>query len=251
MTERIRAELARLAADEGIHVLYACESGSRAWGFASPDSDWDVRFLYVRPLDWYLSIREGRDVIEAMLPNDLDLAGWDLRKALGLLAKSNPSLIEWLQSPIVYAQDDAFMADFRHLAARYASRERSVRHYLHMAQGNWRSYLQADEVPRKKYLYVLRPVYACRWIERDLGPTPMEFDRLRAGAPASLEVEAATDRLLAEKRAGSELGLGPRVPELHAFLGSELERIARDVPSDEAVPDEEPLSAFFRKTLGR
>jgi predicted nucleotidyltransferase len=251
MTEPIRAELVRLAADEGIRILYACESGSRAWGFASPDSDWDVRFLYVRPLDWYLSIREGRDVIEAMLPNDLDLAGWDLRKALGLLAKSNPSLIEWLQSPIVYTQDDAFMAGFRRLAAQYASRERSVRHYLHMAQGNWRSYLQADEVPRKKYLYVLRPVYACRWIERDLGPTPMEFDRLRAGVPASPEIERAIDRLLIEKRSGSELGLGPQMPELHAFLGAELERIACNVPSDEAVLDEEPLNAFFRKTLGR
>jgi uncharacterized protein len=250
MIARIREELRRLEVEQDLRVLYACESGSRAWGFESLDSDWDVRFLYVRPRDWYLSIRERRDVVEAMLPDDLDLAGWDLRKTLGLLLKSNPSLVEWLASPIVYGQDDAFMAEFRALAAGYISTERSFRHYLHMAQGNWRAYLQDEQVPRKKYLYVLRPVYACRWLEAGLGSAPMEFDRLRAGVPGSTDIEASVDALLVEKRAGSELGVAPRIPPIHAFLESELNRLADLKISEGVSPDEEPLNEFFRRWVG-
>ena len=251
MTERIQAELRRLEEEQDLRVLYACESGSRAWGFASLDSDWDVRFLYVRPRDWYLTIREGRDVVEAMLPDDLDLAGWDLRKTLGLLLKSNPSLIEWLASPIVYTQDETFMAEFRALAADYMSTERSFRHYLHMAQGNWRAYLQGEDVPRKKYLYVLRPVFACRWIEAGLGVTPMEFDWLRAGVPAPVEVADEIERLLVEKREGNELGVGPRLNAIHEFLGTELKRFEKiEWPKEEPLV-EEPLNVFFRRWLDR
>lgn len=250
MTTRIQSELATLAREQDLRVLYACESGSRAWGFASLDSDWDVRFIYVRPRDWYLSISERRDVVEAMLPDDIDLAGWDLKKTLGLLLKSNPSLIEWLASPLVYAQDDGFMAEFRALAADYVSEERSFRHYLHMAQGNWRHYLQGEEVPRKKYLYVLRPVYACRWIERGLGAVPMEFDLLRKGVPGSAETEAEVDRLLVEKRQGSELGVGPRISAIHEFLGTELERFTT-IEWPVAPPlDEGRLDHFFRRWVG-
>lgn len=250
MFSRIQSELALLEREQGLRVLYACESGSRAWGFESIDSDWDVRFIYVRPRNWYLSVFERRDVVEAMLPDDIDLAGWDLKKTLGLLFKSNPSLIEWLASPIVYAQDEAFMADFRALAADYVSDERSFRHYLHMAQGNWRHYLQGEEVPRKKYLYVLRPVYACRWIERGLGPVPMEFDRLRQGVPASADVERQVDNLLAEKRQGVELGMGPRNEALHEFLGGELERFAA-VEWPPALPlDEGRLDQFLQRWVG-
>ncbi|MGV3613924.1 MAG: DNA polymerase beta superfamily protein [Fimbriimonas sp.] len=250
MIARIQEELRRLEVEQGLRVLYACESGSRAWGFESVDSDWDVRFFYVRPRDWYLAIRDRRDVVEAMLPDDLDLAGWDLRKTLGLLLKSNPSLVEWLASPIVYAQDDAFMAEFRALAQGYISTERSFRHYLHMAQGNWRAYLQDEQVPRKKYLYVLRPVYACRWLEAGLGSAPMEFDRLRAGVPGSPETEAQVDALLAEKRAGSELGLSPRLSEIHAFLEAELLRLGELDIRENVSPDEEPLNEFFRRWVG-
>jgi predicted nucleotidyltransferase len=247
MIDRIREELARLEQEENLRVLYACESGSRAWGFASVDSDWDVRFIYIRPTDWYLSIMERRDVVEAMLPDDIDLAGWDLRKTLGLLLKSNPSLIEWLASPFVYAQDEAFMGEFRALAADYMSDERSFRHYLHMAEGNWRHYLQGDEVPRKKYLYVLRPVYACRWLERGLGAVPMEFARLREGCPASPEVEAEVDRLIEDKRNGGELGGGPRNPILHHFLETELARFATVAWPEGPALDEGRLDDFFRR----
>src|SRR5436190_9326529 len=119
--QRVRAALARLEAERNVRVLFACESGSRAWGFASCDSDYDVRFLYVHARDWYLSVEDRRDVIEQPIVDDLDVSGWELRKALRLLRKSNPPLLEWLQSPMVYRQDAAFVAEFRALAATFYS----------------------------------------------------------------------------------------------------------------------------------
>ena len=146
--------------EEGVRVLFACESGSRAWGFASPDSDYDVRFVYVQPRDWYLSIGDQRDVIERPIVDLYDVSGWDLRKALRLFRKSNPPMLEWLGSPIVYRERTTAAASLRRIAARSFSPRACAFHYLHMARGNYREYLQADALPLKKYLYVLRPLLA-------------------------------------------------------------------------------------------
>jgi predicted nucleotidyltransferase len=165
VNQRVRDALARVETEQNVRVLYACESGSRAWGFASRDSDYDVRFLYVHPRDWYLSVDDRRDVVERPLTDELDVSGWELRKALRLLRKSNPPLLEWLQSPVVYRHDPAFTLRFSTLASSFYSPRRCFVHYLHMAFGNWRSYLAGrEEVSLKKYLYVFRPVLACRWI---------------------------------------------------------------------------------------
>jgi predicted nucleotidyltransferase len=109
----------RLTAIELAHrvgVLYACESGSRAWGFASPDSDWDVRFIYLHASDWYLSLIDWKEVIELPIEGNLDINGWDFRKSLKLLLKGNPVLFEWLASPIVYREDQTVMVRYRELA---------------------------------------------------------------------------------------------------------------------------------------
>lgn len=245
MVDQILTALGSIEAECGVRVLYACESGSRAWGFASPDSDYDVRFFYVHPRDWYLSIEGHRDVIERMLPDDLDVAGWDLRKTLGLLRKSNPALIEWLRSPIVYRQDDAFMHEFRELASTYASPHRCFLHYLHMAEGNWRTYLQDALVKHKKYLYVLRPVMAARWIERSGEMAPMEFQRLLEVCPP--EPKGAIEELLRVKASSGEMASGPPIPDIHAFLGSELARLRGLHWPRERVLEVEPLNAFFRR----
>ena len=164
--QRVRNALAQVEAARNVRVLFACESGSRAWGFASRDSDYDVRFLYVHRRDWYLSVEDRRDVIEQPIADDLDVSGWELRKALRLLRKSNPPLLEWLKSPVVYRHDPVFAAEFGALAAEFYSPRRCFAHYLHMAFGNWRDYLRGrEEVSLKKYLYVFRPLLACRWIE--------------------------------------------------------------------------------------
>ena len=144
---RVRAALDRVEAECNVRVLFACESGSRAWGFASRDSDYDVRFIYVHRPDWYLSVEDRRDVIESPIADDLDVSGCELRKALRLLRKSNPPLLEWLRSPMVYRYDPAFVAQFGALATESYSPRRCFRHYLHMAYGNWRDYLRGRITP--------------------------------------------------------------------------------------------------------
>lgn len=241
--------LAETEKQHGVRILYACESGSRAWGFASTDSDYDVRFIYVRPLSGYLKVKEDRDVIEAMLPLDIDLAGWDLRKALWLLTKSNPSLFEWLESPIVYSADKPFISEFKQIAARWYSEQRLFRHYLHMAEGNWRSYLQGEEVSHKKYLYVLRPTLACRWIEEGKGVVPMEFAHLMEVINGESDLCAAIKRLLREKEGGVELAVGPPNPVIHEFLRNELSRFTTINLEESACPEMQELDSFFQRCV--
>lgn len=248
VSERVRQELARLERERQVRVLFACESGSRAWGFASRDSDYDVRFLYVHQRDWYLSVEQRRDVIEQPLADDLDVSGWDLRKALGLLRKSNPPLLEWLKSPVVYRHDPIFAVEFGALAAEFYSPRRCFMHYLHMAFGNWRKYLEnRAEVSLKKYLYVFRPLLACRWIERQLGQVPMLFAELVAGVLEEADVRAALAELVARKQAGVELATAPPVAVLSRFVEAELYRLDALKECEEAVGDVEELNGFFRR----
>jgi len=159
MRQVIIEELKRLEREEQVRILYACESGSRAWGFPSRDSDYDVRFVYIRKPEWYLSIFEKRDVIERPISDKLDISGWDLRKALNLYRKSNPPLLEWLQSPIRYYEHSGIAEQLRRLSPLAFSPKSCMYHYLSMARGNYREYLQGERVRIKKYFYVLRPVW--------------------------------------------------------------------------------------------
>ncbi|MBN1345209.1 MAG: nucleotidyltransferase domain-containing protein [Phycisphaerae bacterium] len=249
ITQQIDAELDRIERQEHVRILYACESGSRAWGFASNDSDYDVRFIYLRPTEWYLTIRNPSDVIEPPIDGDLDLAGWDLPKALELFRKSNPPLLEWLQSPIVYRDHSGLAERLRALMPDYYSPISCMYHYLHMAQGNYREYLQGDQVWLKKYFYVLRPVLACLWIERGLGVAPTEFaallDRLIDEAP----LKRAIRRLLDDKTAGRELDQGPAIPEIAQFLDAQLARLSAENQPPPATRDPAPLDRVFVETL--
>ncbi|HEX7295435.1 MAG TPA: nucleotidyltransferase domain-containing protein, partial [Pyrinomonadaceae bacterium] len=208
-------------------MFYACESGSRAWGFPSEDSDYDVRFLYLRSRDWYLSIdlEEKRDVIERPISNMLDITGWDLRKALKLLRKSNPPLLEWLNSPIVYQQRFTIAERIRQLVPEFYSPMACWHHYLHMAEGNCREYLKGEIVWVKKYFYVLRPLLAINWIETESDVVPMEFGALVERCVKSAELKEAIETLLERKRRGQELDREPRIPAISNFIDSELERL--------------------------
>ena len=246
--QRVRHALARLEAEQNVRVLFACESGSRAWGFASRDSDYDVRFLYVHAHDWYLSVEDRRDVIEQPIADDLDVSGWELRKALRLLRKSNPPLLEWLKSPVVYQHDPVFMAEFGALAAEFYSPRRCFAHYLHMAHGNWRDYLRdRREVGLKKYLYVFRPLLACRWIERRLGQVPMLFADLVENVLEKSAAREALEELVARKQAGHELAVAPPVEALSRVVENELPRLESLKAPDEVVPDVKKLNRFFRR----
>lgn len=246
---RINAALERIEEEENVTVVYACESGSRAWGFESADSDYDVRFLYVHPTDWYLTIQPQRDVIERSVDGSLDMSGWDLRKALHLFRKSNPPLLEWLQSPVVYREKGSVSSRLRQLMPVYYSPISCMYHYLHMARGNYREYLQGEEVWVKKYFYVLRPVLACLWIEQGLGVVPMEFAILVDRIIQDRALRAAIDRLLAEKKRGEELSQGPRIPEISRFLDIQLSRLSAQNERPASTRDSQLLDRLFVEAL--
>ncbi|MCD9020208.1 nucleotidyltransferase domain-containing protein [Cohnella silvisoli] len=250
--EVIKQELNRLEQEERIRILYACESGSRAWGFPSQDSDYDVRFIYIRQTDWYLSIFDKRDVIERPISDKLDISGWDLRKALNLFRKSNPPLLEWLQSPILYTEKYSVMEQIRTVSPLTFSPKSCLYHYLNMARVNYRTYLQGERVRIKKYFYVLRPVLACEWIEKYGEMPPMEFnvlvDRLiPKGGDLSLEVQ----KLLLRKKSGEELDYEPRLNPINDYLEERLRYYAQSVGSMKAGEArlDESLDDLFRSAL--
>jgi predicted nucleotidyltransferase len=245
----IAARLRAIEAGHGVRILYACESGSRGWGFASPDSDHDVRFLYVPPLAWYLRVLPGRDVIELPISEALDINGWELRKALGLLRKGNATLIEWLDSPVQYRADAAFLEAMRRAAQQTWQPERAFRHYLHMARGNDRGYLHGKAVRHKKYLYVLRPILAAQWVLEGRGAPPMRFQTLVDELVAVPALREAIGALLTRKRAATEAEYGPPIPVLNDFIDAQLARLANaTLPVCERI-DFSPLDELFLKTV--
>lgn len=251
MRQQIIQEIANLEQELNIKILYAVESGSRAWGFASQNSDWDVRFIYVHSLDWYLSIDNKKDSYERILPNDIDLSGWELKKTLKLFRKSNPPLFEWLQSPIIYSEKESLATDLRNLAGTYFNPKSCLYHYLHMAEGNYRDYLKNEQVRIKKYFYVLRPILACHWVEHKKQMPPMEFEKLLDFAQLNPELKQEIDSLLERKMEGQELGLEPRIPILNEFLEAKIEyyqNYLKDYPAPHK-PETKVLDELFRKTL--
>lgn len=250
MNETILAKLSKIEAKENIVILYACESGSRAWGFPSDNSDYDIRFLYLRPYDWYLSIEQQRDVLEYKLEGDLDINGWDLRKALGLFRKSNPPLFEWLNSPIKYLEKYSTAEKMRQLMPVYYSPVACAHHYLHMVQGNYREYLNGEQVWLKKYFYVLRPLLAIKWIESDFGPIPTEFGILVNRMIEDFKLKAEIEHLVNLKLQGDELAKGPRIEMISDFIDKELSRLESEgVNFDSKSNSIEPLNDIFRNTL--
>ncbi|MFL6253942.1 MAG: DNA polymerase beta superfamily protein [Pyrinomonadaceae bacterium] len=252
MEERIKTSLLEIERDEGVLIFYACESGSRAWGFPSADSDYDVRFLYARPRDWYLSVdvEHKRDVIERPITDELDVSGWDIRKALMLLKKSNPPLLEWLGSPIVYREELTIADRLRNLLPEYYSPKACLHHYLHMARGNYREYLKGDTVRVKKYFYVLRPVLAIKWIEECDEVVPTEFGVLVERIIKDEGLKAIIADLIERKRQGQELDRGPVIPQISEFIRAELERL-ETTSADFRTPKTttERLNEVFRASL--
>lgn len=255
VSDAVRADiverLSTIESEHGVRVLYACESGSRGWGFASPDSDYDVRFIYVAPLSHYLSVTPHRDVIELPISDELDINGWDLRKALGLLKRGNATLIEWLDSPVVYRADALFLQEVRRVARDTHQAERSFLHYLHMARKNYRDYLRGDMVRLKKYLYVLRPLLAALWIEQGRGTAPMPFQQLVDTIVTDPALRLAIDKLLVIKRAAMESEQATPMPAINAFVEHELERLANVLPVEKLAMDVALLDTLLRETVIR
>lgn len=248
--EIIPAKLKEIEARENIRVIHCVESGSRAWGFASPDSDYDVRFIYVRPIEYYLRLDKTRDVIEWQLDDTLDINGWDLQKALRLLHSSNPTLFEWNNSPIVYKTTPEW-AEISAIIGHFFQKKAGLYHYLSTAKKNYREYLKGDMVKPKKYFYVLRPILACRWILEKQTPPPMLFSEL-ADACLDEDLVPAVSDLLRLKMETPEMGLGPRIDVINDYLDAsidEVDQLIQTLPGDERITWDE-LNHIFMDILG-
>jgi len=256
MKEMILNKLKEIEKEYQIKILYAVESGSRAWGFPSKDSDYDVRFIYIHQPQWYLSIDpQGigakRDVIEMPINDLLDISGWEITKALRLFRKSNPPLLEWLRSNIVYDQQYSFIDNVRLLENEVFYPNASLYHYLNMAKNNYREYLQSSEVKIKKYFYVLRPVLACKWIEKKQTVPPIDFQELLNEIIPEGSLKTEIQQLLKRKIAGEELNMEPKIDSINEYLDKELKHIETYCKNLNIKVDDptQKLDALFRSTL--
>ena len=175
--DKIKEILTEIELKKNVRILYACETGSRAWGFPSPDSDYDVRFIYMHERDWYLSLSQRKDTIE-YIDGDLDITGWDLRKCLILLKKSNAPLIERFQSPIEYYAIEGFKNAVKNLIGNYYSPTAVFFHHYSLAQKFWEELKDQQKVKLKNYFYLIRSLLSCHWIVKDKTVLPMEIEGL-------------------------------------------------------------------------
>ncbi len=252
VADAIRTDLAAIEERHGVRVLFACESGSRAWGFASPDSDYDVRFVYVCPRDWYLGLVPGRDVIEEPITGEMDVAGWDLRKALGLLRGGNATLLEWLRSPTVYRAEPGFAEALGQLADAAYRRDRSFHHYAALAVKDLALCQRGGDIHLKKFLYALRTALAARWSATREEPPPMRLADLVDAMvdDATVAADAVRAHIAAVVAAKARLSEGAtyRVPPgLVGYLQTLVASFGEfDVPKGAPV-SVEPFDALFLK----
>jgi predicted nucleotidyltransferase len=253
----IDARLRGIREEHRVAIGFAIESGSRAWGFPSPDSDYDCRFVFVRPASDYLTPWPKRDVIETPLEGELDINGWDLPKALKLLLKGNAVVVEWLMSPIVYDGDPGFRDALAKLAGDYADRHALSRHYLHLGRRQRATYFaDGKEVHLKKLFYALRPAAALRWLRLNPQATiaPMHFPTLMAQCDAPEAVRTLTDELITRKAMTRELGSGPLPPAIEQFIDAEFalaEETVAPEPRGLSPQAKAEAEAFFHHWVDR
>lgn len=250
MRERIGEALKRIEREHDGRILFACESGSRAWGFASPDSDYDVRFIYAKPLDWHLKLERRPDTIEWMAPDKLDLSGWELGKALRLFAGCNLALNEWFDSPEVYRAAAGFRESMRALIPGYFNAKKALHHYRSMAEKTLGDHLDGTTVGIKKAFYILRPLLACRWIIDTGAMPPTRFDALLGQALAPACSRAIQELLVRKARAaeGEKISLAPVLLD---WIADSRALVEQAFPSLAPAPrcDWGPLNRIMRQSL--
>ncbi|MFV2056704.1 MAG: nucleotidyltransferase domain-containing protein [Thiohalomonadales bacterium] len=246
--DEIIASLVDLEKQHNIKILYACESGSRAWGFPSPDSDYDIRFIYAHPIDWYLSIFPSKDTIDIPISGDSDMGGWDVRKSFGLLKKTNCALIEWLSSPIVYMEELTAINNMKMMIKPSFHAVTACHHYFSMAKRKFDDIQSGDEVKLKFYFYSLRATLCALHIIDTQSPPPMEITPLKEKYLTSTLLPLY-DQLLSEKMASLESHRGSRLEWLDEFLDLSLTYIENNVPKNQDKLATEVLDAAFRSTL--
>ncbi len=247
--QEITNKLLEIEQKEQVKILYAVESGSRAWGVESPDSDYDVRFVYVRPMKEYLKLQEQNDIIEWQLDEVFDMNGWDLKKTLIQFHKGNATLFEWANSPIIYKTTDEWNGIYKQ-CKHYFSEKIALYHYYGTANSTFKQYLQEDTVWYKKYIYALRPLLACRFIEYNHTIPPVCFENLLpciSSKPLLNEIET----MLAVKAASDEKDLNPQLPMIQQYIQQELVRYKQlsKAMEDDRVADWKTLDDIFVKIV--
>ncbi|URZ00354.1 nucleotidyltransferase domain-containing protein [Clostridium felsineum] len=248
--ELINFKLDEIEKQENVKILHAVEFGSRAWGFASPDSDYDVRFIYVRPKEYYLKLEDTKDIIDWELDETLDINGWDLNKALKLFHKSNATLFEWANSPVVYRTTDQWKEIYCR-AEKYFSKKASMYHYYGTAKSNFHKYLEEDYVKYKKYFYVIRPLLASKWIEEKSCPPPVLFSTLMDSMLQG-EMKELVDELVIVKKTMKESDKGRHIDKLNEYIENQLsyyKNIINTYEDDRKVKWDELNEIFMRSIL--
>jgi uncharacterized protein len=248
MRQTILTTLAEVERDHKIKILFSCESGSRAWGFPSPDSDYDVRFIYSRPYAYYLSILDHRHDLRFPISGELDIYGWDIRKVLKLVLKSNTTPFEWLQSPIIYRENKTFQDALWQLCQHYFSQRSNIHHYLGIARGALDTMENESEIKIKKLFYVLRPLLAAKWCQQKNSIAPMTIDPLITLLPPALQKQV--EDLIKYKATAAEAEVIRVDPALQSYINNEISEInvaAAELPRDNFEP--RMLDEFFVKTI--
>jgi hypothetical protein len=241
MKNRILKKLDNIEQTHCVKIIYACESGSRAWGFPSIDSDYDVRFIYAHPNDWYLSIAEKRDVIEMPINEELDISGWDIRKSLQLLRKSNSPLLEWLSSPIVYKNVEAAVIPFCELSKRAFLPESSCHHYLSVARSSIAKFQNEQDVKIKSYLYAARTILCSKWIIERMNQPPMRIqDLLKEFLPTG-KIRQFVDKLINLKGNDSESTKIKRSVHFEDYMNVKFKSLDAKIPKN---PNKIPIKEF-------
>lgn len=248
MKSLILCKLKEIEQHHDIKIWFACESGSRGWGIPSPDSDYDVRFIYTKSWDGYMSIETQKDQLSFPITCDLDIYGWDLRKVLRLIRKSNTTPFEWLQSPEVYRQNEAFSGELWALCQSYFSRKANMFHYLGIAKTAWKELDDDGYIKIKVLFYVLRPLLAACWCMQRGAIAPMDMPALLEMLPGSLKPEVA--ELLKFKTGAKEsecIFVTPALREYINYTWTYCNSALEEMELEQFQSAE--LELFFRNTI--
>lgn len=249
MKNTIVKALGRIEKENNVKILLASESGSRAWGFPSNDSDYDVRFIYVNQKDWYLSIADKRDVIELPIDDVLDVNGWDLKKSLQLMRKSNSPLLEWLGSPIQYnvwpKAYDRLMA----LSKMAFMPKTSCHHYLSMAKKKVEQFKDDEKVRLKIYMYVIRPILCCEWIIKNMEQPPMQIGDLLSEIPVDRHFKDQVNELIAQKKAHTEKFTVERSEIIENYIDKKIIELHDNIPDNPPTLGMDVFDDAFRSII--
>ena len=251
MKDTILQKLTDTENKHGVKVIHAIESGSRGWGFAAKDADYDCRFIYVHPRDWYLTVQDKKDFIEAEQNEVFDIKGVDISRALRFIVKPDCTIYEWLSSNEIYVCNEPLVKLLKELTLDYFNPVPLNWHYLSLAKKMVGDIDSADEAKIKKYFYVLRPIVNLNYIAQHGKMPYMEYVRTLAESDTSLEIRMAIDELLSIKLASTEHHKIPKNQLLVDYFKTEIDKFEESMKSikHDKNRDYERVDAVFRKII--